>query len=224
MASSEPVQPPLAPRQLSLTWRTADVLIASAGSSRGARRCRHDSPRGSRMGTVSAPCGWSHRSQRVFAPRHPPSHQQAASLRTPARRRARRPRAPAKRAADRIMQLTHRPVGRSRGATPALPARRQRHPGWRRRRVPCSVGSALRLLAPVPAPDEGDCVNSPTPAPLRTPTTQDGRLRPYAGAMTTATLLLSHASSQPPGGKGDHSQALAPGRGPRSRQADLVRD
>jgi hypothetical protein len=78
MASSEPVQPPLAPRQLSLTWRTADVLIASAGSSRGARRCRHDSPRGSRMGTVSAPCGWSHRSQRVFAPRHPPSHQQAA--------------------------------------------------------------------------------------------------------------------------------------------------
>src|SRR5947209_15105784 len=43
--------------------------------------------------------------------------------------------------------------------------------------------------------------------------------------MTTATLLLStHASSQPPGGKDDHSQALAPGRSPRSRQADLVRD
>jgi hypothetical protein len=121
MASSEPVQPPLASRRLSLAWRTADVGSRQQDrrAGLGGAHMTHRADRGwascrRHVGGHTAVSGF-----RAAPPSIPPTGRESEDAGVAERKAAQS--SHAKRAADRITQLTHQPVGRSRGQPRRFP-------------------------------------------------------------------------------------------------------
>ena len=174
------------------------------------------------MGTEPAPCGWyaAVSGFRAAPPSIPPTRRESADAGAAESPRAERlPREPG--GQDHTAST---PGGRPiRGATPALPARRHRQPAGEAGGRPAPSVLACASSRPFPAPDEGDGVNSPTPAPLMAPDDARWMFTLVRGRDDHGdTVAIEHTHRGNPGGKDHHSQALAPGRGPRSRGADLV--